>query len=610
MTKRSWILILAIVIGLFAIILPTQLGQQDEQTWPNTAQEEYTEISLDKIWTLLEQPETIEKAGVLGRQAFFLTHEGETLVADLPFPASTAITEMSRVAQVPFTLYENPEWQTSFTDRLWHLLPILILISVLILLAGRGVGKSLGLTSAHTEVDLSKTTDSFDTVGGLEHAKDDLHDIIRFLKDPKASSRLGAKMPKGVLFAGPPGTGKTLLARALAKEAGVKFLTLDASSVNQIFVGAGAMKIRALFRHARKVAPCILFVDEIDALAGKRGVGLDSGGRDEKDATLNALLVELDGFQSRDGVILIGATNLPDRLDDALLRPGRFDRRIDLQLPDLNARAQIFEKHLKGLNLTGDLTDISTRLAKTTFGFSGAQIAGLVNEAALLATRRQADTIEWQDFSNARERVLIGAKNKHSTISDKKKWQIAIHESGHAAMSVITNQDRKIEQISIVPQGGTMGHVLSAPQEDENLMTKSQILAHIDVLLAGKAAERVFLGKDWETVGAQQDLKQATDLTKHWYGAWGFEADSLGFKTDAASLEERCDLFLKTRLEHAESRLMSEEHHILHIARTLMEIEKLDGEDLNRCLAPIKGLERTPARCTHTRDPSKKDIPT
>jgi cell division protease FtsH len=353
-----------------------------------------------------------------------------------------------------------------------------------------------------------KTKVTFENVAGVDEAKQELQEIIEFLKDPKKFQRLGAKIPKGVILVGPPGTGKTLLAKAVAGEAGVPFFSISGSDFVEMFVGVGASRVRDLFEQGKKHAPCIIFMDEIDAVGRMRGAGL-GGGHDEREQTLNQLLVEMDGFNTNEGVIMIAATNRPDVLDPALLRPGRFDRHIVVDIPDLTGREGILKVHLKDKVVSKDVkVEI---LARRTAGFTGSDIANLVNEAALLAARRNKEKIEMEEFEEAIERIIAGPERKSRLLSDKEKRIVAYHESGHALITTKVQYADPLHKISIMPRGrAALGYTMQLPLQDKYLHSKSEMLDRITILLGGRVAEELIFGEI--TDGAYEDIKRATEL--------------------------------------------------------------------------------------------------
>ena len=540
--RRLLLLGLALVAPMLLIMA---LGAKNapEPSWPVLAQQTAEEVSLSKAWDMLNEPLPGRRAAVVNTELVIetpLSSYGETgrviedlddagdpvkdgppgldpdgnLVhhyAQLPYPPSRFITAMAQEAEVDVQIVEPLKTQPSWIDRVIAIAPALLLIGLLILFFSRGATKSLGLNSAFQVVATDDLKESFDDVAGMGSARDELEEIVTFLKDPKKASRLGGRMPKGALFDGPPGTGKTLLARALAKEAGVPFLTIEASGVNQLFVGAGSMKIRRAFKEARKHAPCIIFIDEIDAMGKARG-GASSGAGDEKETTLNALLVELDGFDARDGVFLVAATNRPEVLDPALTRRGRIDRRITVDLPDLEARKEVLKVHCRKIKAVVGL-DIDT-IAQTTFGFSGADLAALVNEAALVATRAEREYVELADFEAARDRLVVGLSGRQRRLSEADRELTAVHEAGHALIAALNPNADPIEKATILPQGRAAGYVMQAPTEDRSFETQDRLLARIEVAVAGREAERLVFGEGAITTGAASDIQQATSAAR------------------------------------------------------------------------------------------------
>jgi cell division protease FtsH len=366
------------------------------------------------------------------------------------------------------------------------------------------VGKSRARIHQESEVQVR-----FTDVAGVDEAKDELRESVDFLKNPKAYGRLGARMPKGVLLVGPPGTGKTLLARAVAGEAGVPFFSITGSEFVEMFVGVGAARVRDLFEQARAAAPCIIFIDELDALGRARGVGPYGGGHDEKEQTLNQLLAEMDGFDPSAGVIVLAATNRPEVLDPALLRAGRFDRQVLVDRPDRQGRAAILRVHLKKVSLNVDVD--ADEIAALTPGFAGADLANLVNEAALLATRRGADSVGRQDFTAAVERIVAGLEKRHRVMSEQERRTVAIHEMGHALVAIVLPGTDPVHKISIIPRGfGALGYTLQRPIEDRYLATRGELENRLAVLLGGRTAEALVIGE--VSTGAADDLAKASDL--------------------------------------------------------------------------------------------------
>jgi cell division protease FtsH len=384
-------------------------------------------------------------------------------------------------------------------------------------------GKAMSFGKARARLlNESQNKVTFADVAGIDEAKDDCEEIIAFLKDPKKFQRLGGRIPKGVLLMGPPGTGKTLLARAIAGEAGVPFFSISGSDFVEMFVGVGASRVRDLFEQGKKHAPCIIFIDEIDAVGRHRGSGL-GGGHDEREQTLNQLLVEMDGFEASEGVIIIAATNRPDVLDPAILRPGRFDRRIVVPRPDLNGRLGILQVHTRKVPLADDV-DLEL-IARGTPGFSGADLENLVNEAALLAARQDKDFVSMSDFEMAKDKVLMGSERRSMVISEKEKRTTAWHEAGHTLVGLLVPNHDPITKVSIIPRGQSLGVTMSLPKEDRLSTSKDWVLDRIAMMMGGRVAEEVKFGQI--TTGAANDIQKATQLARAMVTEWGM-SEKLG----------------------------------------------------------------------------------
>jgi len=422
--------------------------------------------------------------------------------------------------------YEKESGQGVLTSLLINGLPILVIVVLFFFFmrqiqSGGGKAMSFGKSRARLLSDSGKKV-TFADVAGIEEAKDDLQEIIEFLKDPKRFTRLGGRIPKGVLLMGAPGTGKTLLARAIAGEAGVPFYLISGSDFVEMFVGVGASRVRDLFEQGKRNAPCIIFIDEIDAVGRHRGAGL-GGGHDEREQTLNQLLVEMDGFESTEGVILVAATNRPDVLDPALLRPGRFDRHVVVPLPDVRGREGILEVHARRTPLSDDV-DLGT-IAKGTPGFSGADLENLVNEAALLAARQDKSKVEMQDFESAKEKVLLGSERRSLVQSEDERRTTAYHEAGHALVAWLSPGADPVHKVTIVPRGRALGLTWQLPEHDRYNETRTFLLSRIDVLMGGRAAEELVF--DQVTTGARNDIKQATVIARSLVCEYGM-SDALG----------------------------------------------------------------------------------
>lgn len=435
------------------------------------------------------------------------------------------------------TITARPE-----NDSPWYMtiliswFPMLLLIGIWIFFMrqmqmGGGKAMTFGKSKARL-LNESAERITFVDVAGVEEAKEELVEIIEFLRDPKRFTRLGGRIPKGVLLIGPPGTGKTLLARAVAGEAEVPFFSISGSDFVEMFVGVGASRVRDLFSQGKKNAPCIIFIDEIDAVGRHRGAGL-GGGHDEREQTLNQLLVEMDGFESNEGVILISATNRPDVLDPALLRPGRFDRQVVVPLPDIRGRKAILTVHSKKTPLDKSI-DLGV-IARGTPGFSGADLANLVNEAALLAARRNADALTQEDFDQAKDKVLMGVERKSSVISDSEKKTTAYHEAGHALVAKLLKGTDPIHKVTIIPRGSALGLTMQLPEDDRHTYHRDYLLDNLAILLGGRVAEEIVLHQT--TTGAGNDLERATDMARKMVCEWGM-SDRVGPLTFGQNQEQ------------------------------------------------------------------------
>ena len=494
---------------------------------------------------------------------------------------------------------QPPWWTTIFSS----ILPMLLLIGVwfFIMQQTQGGGNrvmSFGKSRAKLHGD-EKIKVTFKDVAGADEAKQELEEVVEFLKHPKKFNDLGARIPKGVLLFGPPGTGKTLLARAVAGEAGVPFFSISGSDFVELFVGVGASRVRDLFEQAKKNAPCIVFIDEIDAVGRQRGAGL-GGGHDEREQTLNQLLVEMDGFGVNEGIIIIAATNRPDILDPALLRPGRFDRQIVVDRPDVRGREEILKVHVKGKPLAKEV-DLDV-LARRTPGFTGADLSNLVNEAALLAARRNKKRVEMGEMEEAVERVVAGPERKSRVISDKEKRLTAYHEAGHALVGMLLDHTDPVHKVSIIPRGRAGGYTLMLPKEDRYYATRSELLAQLKVFLGGRVAEAVVLNEI--STGAQNDIERATELVRKMiceYGmsetmgpiAFGKKQEQVFLGRDisrdrnyseevAHSIDKEVRKMVEEAYNGVESILRENIEQLHVIAAALIEKETLEAEELLR----------------------------
>lgn len=418
-----------------------------------------------------------------------------------------------------------PEKQSLWAQLLVACFPILLIVAIFMFFmrqmqgggGGRGGPMTFGKSRARLlSEDQIKTT--FADVAGCDEAKDEVQELVEFLRDPGKFQRLGGKIPRGVLMVGPPGTGKTLLAKAIAGEAKVPFFTISGSDFVEMFVGVGASRVRDMFEQAKKQAPCIVFIDEIDAVGRSRGAGL-GGGHDEREQTLNQLLVEMDGFEANDGVIVIAATNRPDVLDSALLRPGRFDRQVVVSAPDIRGREQILKVHMRKVPL-GDDVDAKS-IARGTPGFSGADLANLVNEAALFAARASKRVVEMAEFEKAKDKILMGAERKSMVMSEKEKLNTAYHEAGHAIVGRLVPEHDPVYKVSVIPRGRALGVTMYLPEEDKYSQSKRALESMVCSLFGGRIAEEITLGKDGVTTGASNDIHRATEIARNMVTKWG-----------------------------------------------------------------------------------------
>ena len=494
----------------------------------------------------------------------------------------------------------QPPWWMSILSSI---LPMLIIVGLWFMLmnqGGAGGGKVMNFGKSRARrYDEEKLKITFKDVAGAEEAKQELEEVVEFLKHPQKYNDLGAKIPKGVLLYGPPGTGKTLLAKAVAGEAGVPFFSISGSDFVEMFVGVGASRVRDLFDQAKKSAPCIVFIDEIDAVGRQRGAGL-GGGHDEREQTLNQLLVEMDGFSANEGIIMIAATNRPDILDPALLRPGRFDRQIVVDRPDIKGRTEILKVHVKGKPMGPDVNlDV---IAQRTPGFTGADLSNLVNEAALLTARKDKKAINMPEMEEAAERVIMGPERKSRVISDKEKRLTAYHEGGHTIVGMLLEHTDPVHKVTIIPRGRAGGYTLSLPKEDKYYATRSEMLDELKVLLGGRVAEALVLREI--SSGASNDLQRATQLARQMICEYGMSENigpvTFGHRQDqvflgrdiardkdyseevAAELDKEVRSFMEDAYAATE-KLLSDNIDKLHvIAKALMEKETLEEEEINQ----------------------------
>lgn len=536
--------------------------------------------------------------------------DGKDFSTVAPSDDSLIPTLRARDIEIKAELPPQPPWWTTILSSL---LPMLLIVGIWFMLmqqsqGGGGRVMNFGKSRAR-RYDEDNIKITFKDVAGADEAKQELEEVVEFLKHPKKYNDLGAKIPKGVLLYGPPGTGKTLLAKAVAGEAGVPFFSISGSDFVEMFVGVGASRVRDLFEQAKKSAPCIVFIDEIDAVGRQRGAGL-GGGHDEREQTLNQLLVEMDGFGANEGIIMIAATNRPDILDPALLRPGRFDRQIVVDRPDIKGRQEILKVHVKGKHISPEV-ELGV-IARRTPGFTGADLSNLVNEAALMAARKNKNKIDMPEMEEAAERVIMGPERRSRVISDKEKRLTAYHEGGHTLVGMLLDNTDPVHKVTIIPRGRAGGYTLSLPKEDRYYATRSEMLDELKVLLGGRVAEALVLKEI--SSGASNDLQRATSLARQMICEYGMSPElgpmTFGHRQDqvflgrdigrdkdyseevAAKIDKEIRKFIDEAYQKTES-LLNENMDKLHlIADALIERETLEGEEIDQLMKYGKILSK------------------
>ncbi len=596
-TILLWLFLILMFVGIYKLF--TGDGSKEEERDVAWLKAELASVERSKTIDKVEiQPKGRDDAKYV---VSYKSGGAKTVVHGPYSGAGNDITTALDKNQIQWSVRSKEEsafWQTLIVS--W--LPMLFLFVIFFffmrqLQAGGGKAMSFGKSKAKLLTDHQNKI-TFKDVAGVEEAKDEVEEIIAFLKDPKKFTRLGGRIPKGVLMMGSPGTGKTLLARAIAGEAGVPFFSISGSDFVEMFVGVGASRVRDLFEQGKKNAPCIIFIDEIDAVGRHRGAGL-GGGHDEREQTLNQLLVEMDGFESNEGVILIAATNRPDVLDPALLRPGRFDRRIVVPRPDLNGRIGILQVHTRKVPLGGDV-DLEV-IARGTPGFSGADLESLVNEAALVAARRDKERVEMVDFEDAKDKVLMGSERRSMIISEKEKQTTAYHEAGHALVALLVGDEvDPVHKVTIIPRGRALGLTQQLPTEDRMSMNAEFALNRICIMMGGRCAEEVIFNQ--RTTGAGNDIEQATELARKMVTEWGM-SDAIGplnfsrgpsevFLGRDFSATEAYSEDTAQRIDAEIRRIVTEQHdrarklldvhqaELQRVAKALLEYETLTGEEV------------------------------
>jgi cell division protease FtsH len=594
-TVATWGVIFVVLIAIYSVMTNSARGGQ---THP---------IPYSELLTRIDRGDIV-KATISGQKIDASDRTGATYSAEGP-AVTTDLEKALEQHNVQFD-FEQPN-AGLLTAILVNLLPFLLIIGAWFFFMRQMQGGARGAMgfgkSKARLLTENKNRVTFEDVAGVDEAKDDLTEIVDFLKDPAKFQRLGGKIPKGALMIGPPGTGKTLLGRAVAGEAGVPFFYISGSDFVEMFVGVGASRVRDMFEQAKKNAPCIIFIDEIDAVGRHRGAGL-GGGNDEREQTLNQLLVEMDGFDPNESIIVIASTNRPDVLDPALLRPGRFDRQVVVPNPDVGGREQILRVHMRNIPLASDV-DVKV-IARGTPGFSGADLANLVNEAALMAARRNRRMVLQRDFEEAKDKVMMGAERRSMVMSNEEKMLTAYHEGGHALVALSVPAADPVHKATIIPRGLALGMVMQLPEGDRHSMSYEQMTSRLAIMMGGRTAEELIFGKDKITSGASSDISAATSLARNMVTRWGF-SDELGTVSYGDNQEE---VFLGHSVARTQNvseetarkidgevrRLITTAHdearRILHermddlhtLAKALLEYETLGGDEIVGVLKGVK----------------------
>lgn len=581
-----WALFFLGIFGLTRMFTSSQMNSSNGNIIP------YSQFLKDI------QGSNISEIKVSGPNIIGTTKDGKTFSTLGPIDRQLAEDISGKDVAVQFTLPEDSG--SSLWGTILYLLPSILFIIPFVLMYRNmqsGGNKALGFGKSKARLMDKNKKVRFDDVAGIDEAKEDLYEIVDFLREPEKFQRLGGKIPRGVLLIGPPGTGKTLLARAIAGEADVPFFSISGSDFVEMFVGVGASRVRDMFEQAKKNSPCIIFIDEIDAVGRHRGAGM-GGGNDEREQTLNQLLVEMDGFEENQGVIIIAATNRPDVLDKALLRPGRFDRQVTVPNPDLLGREQILKVHMRKVPLHSHVDP--KVIARGTPGFSGADLANLVNEAALMAARAGKIEVAMEDFELSKDKVMMGAERRSLIMSDSEKRLTAYHEGGHAVVGFYVQDSDPVHKATIIPRGRSLGLVMRLPENDRVSMSRSKLLSDIKIAMGGRIAEELVFGHDKVTTGASSDIQMATRVARAMVREVGL-SDRLGFQNfseenegyaatkpyseaTAKIIDEEVQLILKTCYEETKALLKLHLDKLHVIANALLEFETLTGDEIQSLL--------------------------
>ena len=611
-----WVVVALFLVLLFNVFQPT------------SSQNNASQIAYSSFLTQVSGNQ-VQSVTIMGQDITGTTKDGKSF--ETYAPEDPNLVSKLEAANVTVTAKPPGDSMNPFLRVLISWAPMLLIVGVWIFFMRQmqgGGGRAMGFGKSRARLLTEKQGRvTFEDVAGIDEAKSELQEIVEFLRDPQKFQRLGGKIPKGCLLVGPPGTGKTLLAGAIAGEANVPFFTISGSDFVEMFVGVGASRVRDMFEQGKKNAPCIIFIDEIDAVGRHRGAGL-GGGNDEREQTLNQMLVEMDGFESNEGVILIAATNRPDVLDPALLRPGRFDRQVVVPNPDVVGREKILRVHMRKVPLASDVD--AKVIARGTPGFSGADLANLVNEAALLAARIGKRVVAMAEFEHAKDKVMMGAERRSLVMSDEEKRMTAYHEGGHAICSITLPECDPVHKATIIPRGRALGMVMSLPEGDRYSVSKAKLLQQLIMAMGGRAAEELVFGANQVSNGASGDIKMATDMARRMITEWGM-SEKLGMvsygdngqevflghsvtqnKSVSEDTAREIDNEVRAFIDHAYAeakRILTERRNDLEsLAQGLLEYETLSGDEIQQVLRGEKIIRKVVDE--PMRDSRRSSVPT